>query len=74
MSLCKSDALNIHSENTLIEFIQKYLKHRDGLPKLPEEEVQLDFSLLTDAEKEAREKLKNEKITEEAKKRDEEQK
>jgi hypothetical protein len=30
--------------------------------------------LLTDAEKEAREKLKNEKIAEEAKKRDEEQK
>jgi len=54
MSLCKSDALNIHSENTLIEFIQKYLKHRDELPKLPEEEVQLDLSLLTDAEKEAR--------------------
>jgi hypothetical protein len=58
MSLCKSDALNIHNEYTLIEFIQKYLKHRDELPKLPEEEVKLDLSLLTDAEKESREKLK----------------
>lgn len=74
MSLCKSDALNIHSENTLIEFIQKYLKHRDGLPKLPEEEKILDLSLLTDAENEAREKVKNEKILEETKKREEEQK
>lgn len=74
MSLCKSDALNIHSENTLIEFIQKYLKHRDGLPKLPEEEVRLDLSLLTDAEKEAREKLKNDKIVEETKVREEEKK
>jgi hypothetical protein len=34
------------------------LKHRDELPKLPEEEVKLDLSLLTDAEKESREKLK----------------
>ncbi len=74
MSLCKSDALNIHSENTLIEFIQKYLKHRDGLQKLPEEEKILDLSLLTDAENEAREKVKNEKILEETKKREEEQK
>jgi len=74
MSLCKSDALNIHSENTLIEFIQKYLKHRDELPKLPEEEVKLDLSLLTDAEKEAREKLKNDKIVEETKVREEEKK
>ena len=74
MSLCKSDALNIHSENTLIEFIQKYLKHRDGLPKLPEEEKILDLSLLTDSENEAREKVKNEKILEETKKREEEQK
>jgi hypothetical protein len=50
------------------------LKHRDGLPKLPEEEVRLDLSLLTDAEKEAREKLKNDKIVEETKVREEEKK
>ena len=72
MSLCRSDALNIHNENTLIQFIEKYLKHRDNLPKLQEEEVQLDLTLLTVPEKEAREKAKQDKAAEETKKREEE--
>lgn len=49
-----SDDLAVSNEHDLVELISKYLNHRDKLPLLPEEDPSLDWSMLTDAEKEGR--------------------
>lgn len=55
-----SDDLAVSNEHDLVEIIIKYLAHREKLPLLPEEDPSLDWSMLTEAEKEARQKLKEE--------------
>lgn len=82
-SLCASNSLNIKDEYILVDLFERYLAHRDHLPKLAEEERKLDDfkDLLTKEEIEARNKLKEEeeaaakaKQEEEAKKKEEEYK
>ena len=71
-NIFSSDDLAVSNEHDLVELILKYLAHRDKLPLLPEEDPSLDWSMLTEAEKEARQKLKEEEgKAEEAKKAEE---
>ena len=62
ISLCKADSLNVKDEKQLLEFFETYLKHREGCPALPEDDPELlTWHLLTEEEKEARNKKKEEK-------------
>jgi type I site-specific restriction endonuclease len=69
-----SDHLAISNECDLVVIIEKYLAHRDKLPLLADEKPGLDWSMLTSAEKEAREKAKEEEQQAEALKKAEESK
>lgn len=63
-SICASNGLNIKDEYILVNLFERYLAHRDHLPKLPEEERKLDDfkDLLTPEEIKARDdKLEEEK-------------
>lgn len=73
-SICCSNKLNIADEKDLVGLFEKYLAHRDNLPLLKEEDPSLDWSHLTVAEKEGRQKAAEEKQAEEAKKQEEEKK
>ena len=63
--MCSADNLSIQSENVVVNLIEDYLKHRESLPLLKEEDPSKDISNLTEEEKEAR------KTAEEAKKEEE---
>jgi hypothetical protein len=72
-NIFSSDDLAVSNEHDLVDLIEKYLAHRDKLPILPEEDPSLDWSHLTEAEKENRIKAKEEeKKAEEAKVAEEE--
>ena len=53
-ALCSSNKLCITSELALLDLFEKYLKKRDDLPLLPEEDPSRDWSHLNETEKEAR--------------------
>jgi hypothetical protein len=59
-NIFSSDDLAISNEYDLVSLIEKYLAHRDKLPLLAAENPSLDWSMLTEAEKEARQKAKEE--------------
>ena len=59
-NIFSSDDLALSNEHDLVSLIEKYLAHREKLPKLPEEDPSLDWSMLTTEEKENRQKLKEE--------------
>lgn len=65
-SICQADNLYIQDENIVVDLIENYLKHREGLPLLDEENPLKDWSHLTEEEKKKRE--------EEEKKHNEEEK
>jgi len=73
-SICQSNKLQIKDENTLVGLFEKFLAHRESLPLLKEEDPSLDWSHLTEAEKENREKEQADKLAEEAKAREDEEK
>ena len=70
-SLLGSNTLNVAEEKDLIELFDKYLKHRESLPPLPEENEEAKLlHLLTPEEQKRREDKKeeeNKKKEEEAK-------
>jgi len=41
VNLCKANGLSIKHEKTLVEIIEKYLKHRDSLPILAEDDPKI---------------------------------
>ena len=45
VSLLKANGLNCQDEMHLMEFLEKYIKHRDYLPALPEEKKVTDAEL-----------------------------
>ena len=53
-SLLQNDSLNIHHEKYVLELVREYLKHREKLPTLPEEDPWNDWSHLNAEEKKAR--------------------
>jgi hypothetical protein len=59
-NIFSSDELSVSNEHDLVSLIEKYLIHRDKLPVLPEEDPSLDWSHLTETEKEGRQKTKEE--------------
>ena len=59
-SLCDANDLCVKSERSLLDLFEKYLKHRDTLPLLPEEDPSKNWDHLTAEEKENRNKLKEE--------------
>ena len=60
---CESDKLEITNEKDLLDLFERYLKAREKLPLLPEEDPSQDWTHLTPEEKEGRTKLKEEKAT-----------
>jgi len=58
---CESDKLEITNEKQLLDLFERYLKSREKLPLLPEEDPANDWSHLTPEEKEGRTKAKDEK-------------
>lgn len=58
---CESDKLEITNEKQLLDLFERYLKIREKLPLLPEEDPANDWSHLTPEEKEGRNKAKDEK-------------
>jgi len=58
---CESDKLEITNEKLLLDLFERYLKHRDHLPLLADENPANDWSHLTPEEKEGRTKAKDEK-------------
>jgi len=59
-NIFSSDDLAVSNEHDLVDVINKYLAHREKLPLLPEEDPSLDWSMLNEAEKENRQKAKEE--------------
>ena len=53
-SLCAADNLYIQDEKLVVDLIQGYLKHREALPLLDEENPLKDWSNLTEEEKKKR--------------------
>jgi hypothetical protein len=70
---CESDKLELTNEKDLLDLFERYLKVREKLPLLPEEDPAQDWTHLTPEEKEGRKKLKEEKdvITKAAKEEEE---
>jgi hypothetical protein len=66
--------LNIHNENVLVQLFEKYLKHRETLPILPEEDPMNDTTHLTPEEVKARGEAKAAVQEEEKKQKEEETK
>ena len=61
-NICQSNNLAIKDEKVLVDLYVKYLAHRDSLPALPEDDPAKDIDkYLSEAEKEARAKEKEEK-------------
>jgi len=73
-NICGSNKLCISDEMDLVGLFEKYLKHRDTLPVLPEEDPSKDMTHLTEQEKEGRKKQAEDAKVEKAKKEEEEQK
>lgn len=73
-SICQADNLYILDEKIVVDLITSYLKHRDGLPILDEENPMKDWSNLTEEEKKKRQEEEDKKREEEKKKNDEEEK
>jgi hypothetical protein len=74
MSICAADNLYIQDEKLVVDLIVDYLKHREELPILDEDNPMKDWSNLTEDEKKKREEEEKKKDEEEAKKRAEEEK
>jgi hypothetical protein len=72
--LCAADNLYIEQEKVVVDLIEQYLKRREGLPLLEEENPQKDWSILTDEEKKKREEEEAKKNEEAKKAREEEEK
>lgn len=70
--ICQADNLYIQDENVVVELIQEYLKHREGLPILDEDNPMKNLSNLTEEEKTKRAEEDGKKAEEEKKKADEE--
>lgn len=64
----------ILDEKIVVDLISGYLKHRDGLPPLDEDNPLKDWSNLTEEEKKKRKEEEDKKSEEEKKKHDEEEK
>jgi hypothetical protein len=73
-SVCEADNLYIQDEKIVVDLISGYLKHREGLPILDEENPLKDWSNLTEEEKKKREEEEQKKKEEEKKAQDEEEK
>lgn len=73
-SLCKADNLQIKEEKVVVDLIEAYLKRREDLPLLDEENPLMDWSSLTSAEKALREEQKKKQAEEEGKIKEEEKK
>ncbi len=72
--LCSADNLYIFDEKVVVDLIDQYLKHRDDLPPLKEEDPKQSTEYLTPEELAKREEEKKKHDEEEKKKHDEEQK
>eukprot|EP00347_Sterkiella_histriomuscorum_P004984 403358342 len=73
-SLCGADNLYIQEEKIVVDLIEAYMKHRENLPLLDEENPLKDWSNLTQEEKDKRLVEETKKKEEEKKKHDEEEK
>lgn len=73
-SLCSADNLYIQQEQIVVDLIESYLKHREGLPLLDEENPLKDWSHLKEEEKTKRLEEEKKKEEEEKKVKDEEEK
>lgn len=73
-SLCSADNLYIMDEQIVVDLIVKYLKHRDDLPILDEDNPMKNWSNLTEEEKKKREEEEAKAKEEEKKAKDEEDK
>ena len=73
-AICQADNLYIQDEKVVVDLIQEYLKHREGLPILDEENPMKDWSNLTEDEKTKRKEEEGKKAEEEKKKGEEEAK
>jgi len=73
-SLCAADNLYIEEEKIVVDLIEGYLKHRENLPLLDEENPLKDWSNLTQAEKDKRLEEEAKHKEEEKKQKDEEEK
>lgn len=73
-SIVSADNLYIQDEKIVVDLIEEYLKHRDDLPLLDEENPLKDWSNLTEEEKTKRLEEEKKQQEEEKKKSDEEEK
>lgn len=73
-SFCQADRLYITDEKVVVDLIQDYLKHRDDLPLLDEDNPMKNWSNLTEEEKKKREEEEAKAKEEEKKKHEEEEK
>lgn len=73
-SLCAADNLYIQDEKIVVDLIEGYLKHRDTLPILDEDNPLKDWSNLNEEEKKKRQEEQDKKSEEEKKKGEEEKK
>ena len=72
--IMSADNLYIHEEKIVVDLIEEYLKHRDELPMLDEENPMKDWSNLTEEEKTKRTEEEKKHKEEETKKKEEENK
>lgn len=72
--ICDSDSLYILDEKIVVELIIDYLKHRDTLPLLDEEDPMKNLSNLTKEERDKRAEEEKKRQEEEKKKEEEEKK
>lgn len=72
--LCQADSLYIEHEKAVVSLIERYLKHREGLPLLDEENPMKDWTHLTEEEKKKRQEEDTKKGEEAKKAKDEEEK
>jgi len=73
-SLCSADNLYITDEQIVVDLIVKYLKYRDDLPILDEDNPMKNWTNLTEEEKKKREEEEAKQKEEEKKKHEEEEK
>lgn len=66
-SLLQNDGLRVSNEKFVVDLVESYLKHREALPLLPEEDPKNDWSLLTDEERAKRTEVQNKQKEEEKK-------
>ena len=72
--LCSADNLYIEQEKIVVDLIERYLKHREGLPLLDEENPMKDWSNLTEEERKKRQEEEGKKAEEAKKAKEEEEK